>query len=112
MHTKSDRQVQLEATPADVAGRLKRWAQTARFICTSESPNRWSFHRGSHWKALYTFDIRKIPTDVQIVLTSESPLVAQCEWSMGSLLTFSTPGDAERISEQFDVLVAYLKGAL
>ena len=112
MNIKHERQVQLEAKPEDVAARLKRWALAARFICTHESPNHWSFHRGSHWHALYTFDIRKMPTDVQVFVTSESPLVARCEWSIGSLLTISTPGSAERISEQFDLLVAYLKGGL
>jgi len=112
MNTKHERQLQLEGTAADVAARLKRWAQATGFVCTSESPKRWLFHRGSNWKALYTFDIRKVPTDVEVSIQTESSLSAHCVWHTHSPLTLTTPGDPDRISEQLDLLVAHLRGAL
>lgn len=112
MDTEYERQLQLETTPIEIAARLKRWAQAANFVCTIDSPKQWSFRRGSHWNAIYTFDICKIPTDVEVSITSESPVIVHCKWRVHSPLHISTPGHSKRISEQFDVLIASLKGAL
>lgn len=111
MHVTFNREVPLESASADVAGRLKRWAKAAGFVCSQESVSRWTFRRGSHWQALYTFDIHKIPTRVRVVIAGTQPPVARCEWTIGSPLTTATPGDPARLAEQADLLVAYLKNA-
>jgi hypothetical protein len=112
MDIKYERKLQIEIALVETATRLKHWAQAANFVCIMDSPKQWSFRRGSHWNAIYTFDIRKIPTDVEISVVSENPTFVNCEWRVHSPLHISTSGHAKRISEQFDVLVAHLKGAL
>ncbi len=112
MDTKYERQIQIEATPIEIAARLKSWAKAANFACTVDSQKQWSFRRGSHWNAIYTFDIRKIPTNVEISITSENPLIVLCEWHVHSPLHVATPGHPKRVTEQLNLLIAYLKGAL
>ena len=112
MNTKHEKTFTLEETSADVSARLNHWAQKAGFVCCRETPKNWLFRRGSQLQALVTFDIRKIPTEVEVTIASEIPLTVQCQWHVASPLTISTPGDEARISEQFDLLIAYLKGAL
>ncbi len=112
MNTKHERELTLEGTATEVAARLNRWAEKAEFECTRETPQDWHFRRGSQLQAAFTFDIRKIPTDVEIAIVSDSPLTVRCQWHVHSPLTISTPGDDKRIVEQFDLLAAHLKGAL
>lgn len=112
MNVEHERELELDATAKDVSDRLNRWATASAFICIRETAQGWSYERGSSLAALYTFDIRKIPTDVQVDILSENPLTVHCKWHVEAALTISTPGDAKRIAEQFDLLIAYLKGAL
>jgi len=112
VNIKQQRVFQIEASRQDVSQRANAWAAKCDFILETQSENQLSFTRGSHWHALYTFDVRKLPTKVSIALSGTSPVGADCTFKVGSFFSISTPGDPKRVSEQFDLLIAYLKGAL
>ena len=112
MNIRQDRTFTVGATSDLVSTRLKEWANASDFVCTSDSPHRWVFRRGSSWQALYSFDIRKAPTEVTVEVVTEQPLTVRSTMHVRSLLQYTTPGDEKRVSEQLDVLVAHLKGAL
>ena len=112
MDVEHERDLELDATGSDISGRLSRWADKCGFDCIRDTSQGWAYQRGSKVAAVYTFDIRKIPTDVEVSVVSEEPFKINCKWRVHSGLTISTHGDTERIAEQFDLLIAYLKGAL
>ena len=112
MDVQHERELEIEGAAKDIADRLSRWADASGFVCIRDTEKGWSYERGSTLAATYTFDIRKIPTEVQVSIVSEDPLKMNCKWRVHSPLQISTPGDGERIAEQFDLLIAYLKGAL
>ena len=72
------------------------------FAITNRSKRNWTLQRGSLWHALYTFNIRKLPTTVVLDMISAKQLSIWLRCS--SVLTFSTPGDAKRISQVLDEL--------
>jgi len=112
VNIKQQRTFQVEASQQDVSQRANAWAAKSDFILEAQSENKMSFARGSHWHALYTFDVRKLPTKVSITLSGQSPVSADCTFEVGSPFSIKTPGDTKRVSEQFDLLVAHLKGSL
>ena len=112
MNIKQQRTFQVEASQQDVSQRANAWATKSGFILETQSENIMSFARGSHWHALYTFDVRKLPTKVSLIFSGQSPVSADCTFEVGSPLSIKPPGDPKRVSEQFDLLVAYLKGSL
>ena len=95
-----------------VRERLSRWAERYGFVGADSDDDGLAFKRGSHWQALYTFDIRKVPTVVRITLGASEGAQVSCRLSCGSWLQFAAPGDQKRLAEQFDLLEACLKGAL
>jgi len=107
-----ERRIKVEI-PADVISqRLGAWATKHGFVCTKASPGCWEFTRGTHLQAAFTFDVRKIPTTVNVKAPSDESGDLVCSFVVGSLLSLQTAGDQKRISEQFDILEAHLKGAL
>jgi predicted Ser/Thr protein kinase len=106
---KLEREFELKATVAEVAARLKRWARIAGFACLFDSPQRWTFLRGSQLAALYTFRIRKIPTTLEVSIRAASPLRLHCVWHTRSSLTLPTRRDADRLAKELDTLVADLQ---
>jgi hypothetical protein len=68
--------------------------------------------RGSHWHAIYTFDIRKVPTEVRVRFAGDQFDSCMCSMVCGSWLQVNTPGDQKRLAEQMDLLQACLEGAL
>lgn len=112
MDITQERQFEIDMPPNEIGDRLKKWAASAGFVCNTDTPQRWSFERGSQFAALYTFDIRKLPTTVNVALLSGSPPNLHCTFRVRSPFTISTSGDPKRVSEQLDILVAHIKGAL
>ena len=112
MNIQQQRTIQIEASQQDVIQRANAWAAKSEFVLETQSMNQAVFTRGSHWHALYTFDVRKLPTTVSLVFSGHSPVNVDCTFKVGSPLSLSTPGDRKRVSEHFDLLIAYLKGAL
>lgn len=112
MDLRQERTIELDASPAQVAGRLQTWAQASGFICTNKAPRRWVFARGSTAQALWTFDIRKVPTEAEVEIVSDAPAMVRFSMHVKSGLQVQTGGDAKRVSEQMDLLAAHLQGAL
>ena len=69
------------------------------------------FARGGSWHSIYTFDVGKLPAKVSVKLSGEAPITVDCSYRVGSPLAISTQDDVKRVSEQLDVLVAYVTGA-
>jgi len=114
----------------DIARRLDRWAEKYDWVCTRSGAGHWQFTRGSALQAIYTFDIRKVPTVATVTLTTGSPqqedsiqaglqlrvesdssAELHCSMHVRSFLQIETPGDHKRVQEQLDVLIGHLKGA-
>ena len=112
MNIKIERQFQIDIAADELSKRLRKWAENAGFFCTSERPQFWCYRRGNSFSALYTFDIRKIPTEVSISVVSENPLQVHCSFHVKTLCQIALPGDPKRVTEQMDLLVSHLKGAL
>jgi hypothetical protein len=96
----------------DLSARLAFWASRYGFLRIEDDENTFIFSRGSHWQALYTFDIRKVPTTVTVEMRSDKDGLCQCGMTCGSWLQISAPRDQQRLSEQMDLLEACLKGAI
>jgi hypothetical protein len=113
MRLKEERTIHSGCASRDqVKDRLDRWAARYGFTSDHSGIDDLTFQRGSHWKALYTFDIRKIPTVVRIEFSLSEVGQVTCRIQCGSWLQFSTLGDQKRLSEQLDLLEACLKGVL
>ena len=72
----------------------------------------WEYRRGTQLQALYSFDVRKVPTTVTITTEGEHPAKVHCSILVKSWLQFTTPGDPRRVEEQIELLEAYVKGSL
>ena len=97
---------------AEVLERLDFWANRYRFARSADVNDAFVFTRGSEWHALYTFDIRKVPTRVEVVLIPRELGLCICTMTCESWFQVTAPGDEWRLSEQVDLLEACLKGAL
>jgi hypothetical protein len=106
-------QVELEHTlrqdisPERFRARLLAWAEANGFTAAEELPNRWVLRRGSHWHALYTFNIRKVPT---AVVVRHLPLTGEvaCSLVCGSPFQAIAPWERATLQKDFDSLLACL----
>lgn len=112
MEILQERQFEIDLSQNEIGARLDKWANSSGFVCTTITPQRWVFERGSKLAALYSFDIKKIPTNVYVSLLASTPASLHCSFKVKSSLAMQTSGDSKRVSEQLDVLVSYIKGAL
>jgi hypothetical protein len=95
-------------SPPVLGERLRSWSEGAGFTLQSKTPSRWVYRRGSHWHAAYTFDIRKIPTEVVVQLLDGQGNRVQCSVDCGSWLQMETGWDRAKVQAVLDVLVAHL----
>src|SRR5262245_4159735 len=109
MNITLERSVPLEISPAELDDRLKRWAEANGFRYRCESAGRWMFHRGSQWCALYTFDIRKVPTQVVVEFIGEPPAMIHCSLNCRSWLQFPTPWEKRTLENDLHALIAHLR---
>jgi hypothetical protein len=82
--------------------RVQLAAQSCGYTIETPSENKWTLCRGSLWHAVFTFDVRKLPTTVTIEVISPTRL--HIDLLCHSALTISTPGDPKRISRELDEL--------
>lgn len=104
MDAELSRTVPLHVDEAILGEQLLLWAEVNGFRGGEVAPKNWEFRRGSHWHAVYTFDIRKIPTRVAVMALPLSGQVV-CTLRCGSWLTVQTPGDRARLESLLDSLV-------
>ena len=107
MRIELSRTVPVDLPADELRRRLLGWAGEGGFTCEEDSPGLWVFRRGSHWHALYTFNIRKIPAEVSVLHLPLSREAACSMWC-GSWLTMQTAGDQGRVEAEFAQLVACL----
>ena len=96
----------------EAAQRLAFWAERYGFTRDADDGDDFVFKRGSQWSAVYTFDIRKVPTEARVTWIASTPGLCVCTMNVASWLQTPTPGDETLLSEQLDLLEACLKGAL
>jgi hypothetical protein len=96
----------------EAARRLGFWADRYGFTRDEDDGEDFVFKRGSQWSAVYTFDIRKVPTEARVTWVASTPGLCICTMNVASWLQMPTPGDETLLSEQMDLLEACLKAAL
>ena|ERR1041385_8976809 len=96
----------------EAAQRLGFWADRYGFTRDADDGDDFVFKRGSQWSAVYTFDIRKVPTETRITWIASTPGLCVCTMNVASWLQTPTPSDETLLSEQMDLLEACLKAAL
>ena len=106
----ADRTVDIDVRTADeFEHRVPEAAQTCGYTIVAQRKHQWTLRRGSLWHALYTFDIRKLPTTTTIDLISPGRIHIHLRCQ--SSLTISTPGDRKRFECELDDLERELLGS-
>ena len=74
-------------------------------------PNSYRFKRGSGWATLYTFDVRKCPTTVDISLleTEGDKLQVPVNYDISGRGATFTAGDREKITAEIEGLEVFTK---
>lgn len=96
------RTIFLDISDEALEQRVQSLVRSCGFAITNRSKRNWTLKRGSLWHALYTFDVRKLPTTVVLEMNSAKQLFISLRCR--SVLTVATPGDAKRISQELDEL--------
>src|SRR4051794_24181145 len=110
MHIQLSRVVNLSISAEALREVLTCWSVLAGFSEVSVSPGRWVFRRGSAWLAPWTFDIRKVPTEVT---ATQLPISGQVVVSLvcSSMWQIALPRDRRALEDDFDQLCAFLCAA-
>jgi hypothetical protein len=110
MRIELKRVIELSISAELLRERLIGWSVLAGFTEGKALPDRWTFHRGSGWSAMWSFDVREVPTEVTAV---HLPLSGQVAVALvcSSMWSMETPGDRPRLQDDFDQLCAFLIAA-
>ena len=98
----AQRTICVEMSEEMLERRVQSLFQSCGFAMVNRSDRKWTFLRGSLWNALYTFDIRKLPTTVVLEMISATQLSIWLR--VYSVLTVSTIGDSKRLSQELNEL--------
>ena len=76
-----------------------------------DSLNSYRFKRGSGWAALYTFDVRKCPTtvDVSLLETTEGKCQVLVNYDISAKGGIFTAGDREKMIAEIEGLEVFTK---
>lgn len=107
MNIEHRRTADSEATPEELVDRLDQWARRTGFRLVVAGPPRWLYERGHWWHKLYSFDIRKWPTQVLVERRNEPPGQITCSICCRCWLTLATPNDSDKLLDDLELLVAY-----
>jgi hypothetical protein len=102
----ANRTVLIDVDANEFTHQVCRAAETCGYAIVAQRDRQWTLRRGSLWHALYTFDVRKLPTTTTVALTTLGKMEIRLHCQ--SALTFSTPGDEERFERELDSLEAEL----
>lgn len=92
--------------------RIPAFFATQGYKLEKSLPNSYRFRRGSAWAALYTFDIRKCPTavDVNLLETTEDKFQVFVNYNIsGKGMQIFTAGDREKITAEIEGLEMFTK---
>ena len=101
------RLIPLVFEPEVVRERLLAWARLSGFIRIHERPDGWTLNRGNGWRALITFDIRKVPTTVHLLHLPLSASLA-CSLVASAWGGMETAGDRPKLEQDLDDLEGFL----
>ncbi len=107
MNIELRRLVPLDCSPEILRERLFAWARLTGFTLSHEGPDGWTFIRGSPWWALISFDVRKTPTTLRILLLPLSASLA-CSLQCDSWAQIETRGDRPRLEQDLDDLLLFV----
>lgn len=95
----------------DKVERIPAFFATQGYKLEKSSPNSYRFKRGSGWAALYTFDIRKCPTTVDISLleTKGDKFQVLVNYDISGKGQIFTAGDREKITAEIESLEVFTK---
>ena len=96
----------------EIFKKARAWAEVENFKLISEGPTKLVYQRGGGLIALFTFDIRKLATTVEIELIGQNPTRTIVKYDVRSVFAAETKGDRKRVEEQLSLIVAKLKGAV
>jgi hypothetical protein len=86
----------------DRVERIPAFFATQGYKLEKSSPNSYQFKRGSGWAALYTFDVRKCPTtvDVSLLETTNDKCQVLVNYDVSAKGGILTAGDREKIAAE------------
>jgi len=96
----------------DKVGRIPSYFATQGYKLEKRSPETFLFKRGSGWAAVYTFDVRKLPTTVTVTLTDrgDDRVLILVNYNVsGKGLQIFTSGDREKIEAEMESLEVFMK---
>ena len=103
----ANRTVQTDIDQNQFEVQVRQAAESCGYAIVDQRDQQWTLRRGSLWHALYTFDIRKLPTTTTITWTpGKMAIRLHCH----SSLTFvtSTEGDSKRFECELAALATEL----
>jgi hypothetical protein len=83
---------------------LQEWGRKASFQLKSDDHDCLVLERGSRLKAMYTFNIQRVPTTLEIKLNGTLPCQLTVQLCCQSLLTIETPGDKKKLALELNML--------
>ena len=91
--------------------RIPAFFATQGYKLEKGSPNSYQFKRGSGWAALYTFDVRKCPTtvDVNLMEPTEDKYQVLVNYDISAKGGIFTAGDREKINAEIEGLEVFTK---
>ncbi len=104
--------INIDATKDTILLRIKNWASEQGFKTLSDNGERLVFKRGSVLTALFTFDIKKIPTTIEVNITGNGPFTVNSRFEVASFLQVTTDGDQRRLEDQVQIFTGKIKGAI
>jgi hypothetical protein len=98
------REIYVYSSMGALRDRIIDWGKTVMFKFDSESADSLVLKRGSHLKAGYSFDVRQIPTSLELKFHGEFPSKLIIKLHCKTYLSMETPGDKKRIAKDLDLL--------
>jgi len=93
------------------AERIPAFFATQGYQIEKGSPNSYRFKRGSGWANLYSSDVRKYPTtvDVNLMVTAEDRYQVLVNYDINAKGVIITGGDREKIGAEMEGLEVFTK---
>ena len=112
MDIKETREVRIELDNKTLRDRVMQAAARGGFNCTSDLENQWIFKRGHMLHGLYSFDVHKLPCEMIISRDTDDEKLIKSSMHQTNPLVIATSNTRRYLTNEIDLLVAYIKGAL
>ncbi len=92
--------------------RLEKWSEKYNFklLGNNTGEKKLIYKRGNHFRASCSFDVRYVPTTVSVqLLDNENKIIIK--FHVKSYFYKAFPSDPDRVNEQLELLIAYLRGS-